>query len=272
MVCSYQGPHPPFKVPEPYYSLYDPAAIPEPPNFRPPTASRPRANTTSYYHQIWLDHGSDWRAWQPSMAVYWGFVTLIDDQIGRLLAALEAQGILDDTLIVFASDHGEMLGSRGLWQKMVPYEEALRVPLVMRYPPRIASGLRSQATVSLVDVMPTLFSVLGEPVPAVMQGHDLAPAFRDGTLPEDDGCRFAEHQPLGPWHQATDWRLVVDGRYKLVWNHNDLNELYDLAADPHEINNRIDEPALHPQQERLRARLYRWMSETSDPLLAHFPG
>ncbi|GAB4532133.1 MAG: sulfatase-like hydrolase/transferase [Anaerolineae bacterium] len=269
LVIGYQGPHPPFAVPEPFYSMYDPAAIPEPPNFRP-SPGKPRANTTGFYHQLWLDHGQEWEAWQKSVAVYWGFVTLIDDQIGRLLQALEDEGMLDDTLVIFTSDHGEMLGQQGLWHKMVPYEEAIRVPLVMRCPRRISAGLRSKAVTSVMDIAPTILSVIGERIPEEMLGRDLSPAFQDGAEFQSDPFRFAEHKPLGEWHRAVEWRLVTNNQFKYVWNHGDLDELYDLLADPYERLNLIDDPVMQPVVREYRALLRSWMRETSDPLRADF--
>ncbi|MBC8449996.1 MAG: sulfatase-like hydrolase/transferase [Chloroflexi bacterium] len=269
LVCGYQGPHPPFKIPEPYYSMYDPQDIPEPPNFRPST-HKPRANTTSFYHQLWLDHGQEWEAWQKSIAVYWGFVTLIDDQIGRLLSVLEDEGMLDDTLIIFTSDHGEMLGQHGLWHKMVPYDEAIRVPLVMRYPRRIAAGVRSQAVTSVIDIAPTILSVIGEQIPEEMVGKDLAPAFEDGAEFQSDPFRFAEHKPLGEWHGAAEWRLVTNNRFKYVWNQGDLDELYDLLADPYETLNLIDRAHMQPIIAEYGSQLRSWMEKTSDPLLASY--
>jgi arylsulfatase A-like enzyme len=265
LVCSYQGPHPPFKVPEPYYSMYDPTDIIEPPNFKP-LPNKPRSNITSYFHQLWMDYGEDWEVWKKSVAVYWGFVTMIDFQIGRLLRAVEDTGLLDDTLIVFASDHGELLGQHGLWQKMMPYEEALRVPLVMRYPSLIRGGLRCQSVASLIDIVPTVLSVLGEEAPEEMEGQELSSAFRDGVVSEGDGYRFSEHKPLGEWHQTVDWRLITDDRYKYVWNRGDLDELYDLGTDPYELRNGIEDQALRKIVERLRERLLRWMTDTTDPL------
>lgn len=268
-VCSYVGPHPPFKVPEPYYSMYDPADIPEPPNFQP-SPSKPRATTTSFYHQLWLDHGEDWEAWKKSVAVYWGYCTLIDDQIGMLLVALEDQGVLDDTLIIFASDHGEMLGSHGLWHKMMPYEEAVRVPLALRLPGTIQPGIRSDSVVSLIDIAPTMLSVCGAEIPADYVGRDLSPAFVDGREFQVDAYRFAEHKPLGDWHQTVEFRLVVDDRYKYVWNQGDLDELYDLNDDPYELNNLDASPDHADVKARLQNRLARWMEDTADPLSVDF--
>ena len=269
LVSSWFGPHPPFLIPEPYYSLYNPADIAEPPNFQPQD-NKPRANLTSYYHQLWLDHGNDWTAWKKSVAVYWGYVTMMDDLVGRLLQALEEDGVLDNTLVIFASDHGEMLGSHGLWQKMMPYEEGLRVPLLMRYPQRIKAGVRSRAVTSLIDIPATILSVIDEPIPAPYVSRDLSPAFTDEREFQNDSYRFSEHQPLGEWHQTVDFRLVVDHRFKYVWNNDDLDEFYDLQNDPYECINLIAEPDLQPDRTRLQQRLHCWMVETNDPLLDTF--
>ena len=269
LVASWFGPHPPFLIPEPYYSMYDPGDIPEPPNFGP-RPNAPRANTTNFYHQLWRDHGDDWEAWKKSMAVSWGYVTMMDGLVGRLLQALEEDGILDDTLVVFGSDHGEMLGSHGQWHKMMPYEESLRVPLLMRYPKRIEPGVRSAALSSLIDIPATMLSVVGETIPDEYEGRDLSPAFADGAEFQEDAYRFSEHQPLGEWHRAVDFRLVIDKRYKYVWNNDDLNQLYDLESDPFELVNLIDDPNAAKELTRLRNRLHRWMVATDDPLLPSF--
>jgi arylsulfatase A-like enzyme len=269
LVSSWFGPHPPFLIPEPYYSMYDPADIPEPPNFKP-QPNKPRANATSYYHQLWLDHGDNWEAWKKSVAVYWGYVTMMDDLVGRLLQALEEDGIIDETLVIFTSDHGEMLGSHGLWQKMMPYEEGLRVPLLMRYPKRIKPGVRSNVVSSLIDLPATILSIANETIPDNYAGRDLSAAFTDGAEFQDDAYRFSEHQPLGEWHQAVDFRLVVDNHFKYVWNNDDLDELYDLESDPFELNNLVNAPNLAGDLARLQNRLQRWMSETDDPLLPRF--
>lgn len=269
LVVGWFGPHPPFLIPEPYYSMYDADEAIMPPNFGP-QPNKPQANETSFYRQLFRDQGEDWEDWKKSMAVYWGYCTLIDDQVGRLIKALEDENILDDTLVIYLSDHGEQLGSQGLWQKMMPYEEGLRVPLIFRLPGVIEPGLRSQATVSLIDIVPTILSIVGEDVPADMQGVDLSPAFKDGKEFQSDAYRFSEHKPLGDWHKTVEWRLVVDDRYKYVWNQDDMDEFYDLKLDPYELENRIEDEILMAELERLQDRLERWMTETDDPLLGSF--
>ena len=269
LVSGWFGPHPPFLIPEPFFSMYDPASVPEPPNFGP-LPNKPRANTSSFYHQLWLDQGQDWDAWKQTVAVYWGYVTMMDALVGRLLRTLEADGTLDQTLVVFMSDHGEMLGSHGLWHKMMPYEECLRVPLLMRLPGRIAPGIRSRAVTSLVDVPATILSLIGEPIPEAYVGRDLSPAFQDGSEFQEDAYRFSEHRPLGDWHGTVEWRLVVDDRFKYAWNQGDLDELYDLQLDPYELNNLICDPDHKHERDRLQERLRCWMADTDDPLLGHY--
>ena len=208
-VCSFNGPHPPFKIPEPYFSMYDASGIPEPPNFRP-ASGEPGCKVHSFYRQLWRDHGEIWEAWRKSFAVYWGFVTLIDDQVGRLLSVLEADGTLDETVVIFCSDHGEMLGQHGLWQKFQPYEESLRVPLVIRTPGG-TDGVRSNAGVSLVDLPPTLLGLAGLEAPADWVGVDLTPVCRDGADgPAQDRLLFSEQKTA----RCFPWRVGLAPRYR----------------------------------------------------------
>ena len=146
LVCGWFAPHPPFKVPDPYFDMYDPSDATEPWNFRP-GEGKPDSVRRSFFHQLWRDQGDQWDAWRKTAAVYWGYTTMVDRQLGRLIDRLEADGILDDTLVVYCSDHGEMLGSHGLWHKMAPYEECLRVPLILRYPGCFPAGVRNRRTV-----------------------------------------------------------------------------------------------------------------------------
>jgi len=127
LVCGFNGPHPPFKISEPYYSMYDSSDVKEPENFHP-GSGEPKSKAGSFYRALWKDHGDDWASWRKTVAVYRGFVTYIDHQVGRLIACLEEEKVKEDTLVIYTSDHGEMLGQHGLWHKMQAYEEALRVP------------------------------------------------------------------------------------------------------------------------------------------------
>lgn len=268
-VCSFNGPHPPFMIPEPYFSMYDPAEVTEPPNFGP-QPDEPEANRNSYYRQLFLDHGTDFEAWRKSYAVYWGFTTLIDDQLGRVLAELEAQGVMDDTIIVYLSDHGENLGAHGLWHKMVAYEESVRVPLILRLPGRTRSGVRSQAPVSLIDIAPTLAALCGLPARPEWTGQNMADLLTGASEPDLDRPLFCLHRPLGDWMGTVPWRMVTRGALKYVWSQGDRDELFDLARDPYETENLIDAPDYVHYLRGLRHDLAGFMRQTSDVLEATY--
>lgn len=268
-VCSFNGPHPPFVIPEPYFSMYDPAAVMRPPNFGP-QANEPEANKTSYYRQLFLDHGDDFDNWRMSYAVYWGFTSLIDNQLGRLLQELEAQGVLDQTIVLFMSDHGENLGAHGLWHKMVAYEESIRVPLIMRLPGIIGGKQRSAAPVTQLDIAPTLASLCGLPLRAEWRGTDLSAVLSGQEAPREDRPLFALHKPLGDWMHVVPWRMVEYRNMKYVWNRGDRDELFNLSKDPFETTNRIDDASQSESLHQLRRQLQDFMRETEDPYLADF--
>ena len=264
-VCSYNGPHPPFMIPEPYFSMYDPSDVPIPNNFGP-LAGEHVANQTSYYRNLFLDHGEDFDEWRASYAVYWGFVTMIDDMIGKILKVMEGEDLMEDTIILFTSDHGENLGAHGLWQKMVPYEESIRVPLIVRIP-KGPLGKRTSIPVNLVDVAPTLAGLCDLPDFAGWAGDDLM-----GRDWDDDShpAVFAMHQPLGDWMKVTDWRMVELDRYKYVWYLNAEDELFELDSDGGEQKNLINDPKMQSRILDLKRELDGFLKKTADPLLGHW--
>ncbi|KIT15031.1 sulfatase-like hydrolase/transferase [Jannaschia aquimarina] len=268
-VCSFNGPHPPFVIPEPYFSMYDPADAVRPPNFGP-RPGEPAANETSYYRRLFLDHGEDFEAWRKSYAVYWGFTSLIDDQLGRILNALEAEGTLDDTIVIYLSDHGENLGAHGLWHKMVGYEESIRVPLIFRLPGRISNGLRSDMPSSLVDVAPTLARLCDLPSRPEWRGRDLSGVMAGEEAPDLGREMFAMHRPLGDWMGTVPWRMIEADRKKLIWHLDGAVELFDLEADPFELNDLAASPGAADLRRDLLARLHDLMAEVADPRIEDF--
>lgn len=175
-------------------------------------------------------------------AAYWAMIDLIDAQVGRLIDVLEKTGQLQDTLIIFTSDHGEMLGDHGIYLKgPFFYEAAVHVPLIISWPGVIEGGRRSTALVELVDLAPTLLEALNMKVHPGMQGISLWSILK-GQAPEDIHRKdvYGEYYNAMPWHknpnsQAT---MVFDGRYKLVKMHSTKEgELYDLQKDPSETVN-----------------------------------
>ncbi len=201
-------------------------------------------------------------------ADYWAMVDLIDDQVGRLLAALDATGQRDNTLVLFMTDHGEMLGDHGIYLKgPYFYEPMVHLPLIVSWPRAVPAGRRSQALVELVDLAPTLLDAAGIERWPGMQGRSLWPLLTGQaalqTHRADVYCEYynAFH------HRQAQATMVRTERYKLVVYHGtDTGELYDLEQDPQETHNRWGDPAHEPDKLALLGRLCDRMAWTVDPL------
>jgi choline-sulfatase len=203
-------------------------------------------------------------------AAYWAMCDLIDEQVGRMLTALEETGQAANTIVVFTSDHGEMLGDHGIYLKgPFFYEPAIRVPLIVAWPDHIAAQV-SSALVELVDLPQTLLDAVGLPHDPGMQGQSLWPLLR-GAAPghqhrEDVYC---EYYNAMPWHQAptAQMTMVRTERLKLTVDHSaSEGELYDLQRDPCETRNLWDEPDYAAAKTEMLVRLCNRMAWTVDPL------
>jgi arylsulfatase A-like enzyme len=186
----------------------------------------------------------------------------VDESLGRVLDALEARDILDHTLVVFTSDNGFFYGEHGLsLERRLPYEESIRNPLLVRYPPLAAGGARPSGLALSIDVAPTVLDVAGTRIGPHVQGRSLVPLlsgtatdWRDAALIE-----FYTYENPFPWLADMDYRAVRTDRYKYIhWmRHPDVPELYDLETDPYELTNRADDPALAAVRQELEAALGR---------------
>ncbi len=251
--ASFHDPHPPYLVPEPWASMYDPAALEPgtliegeldrlPEHFRMTQLANP---DFSAYREQFATHGfqshliDDGLA-RKNMAVYYGMISFMDYQIGRILDALDTLGIAENTLVVFSTDHGHFLGQHGLWHKgPFHYEDLLRVPFVVRWPSHVPAGARSDALQSHVDLAPTFLTAAGIPVPGLMQGLDELPAWQDPAHKVRDSVIVEfRHQP-----SKVHLRTYIDQRYKItVYRDQDYGELFDLQGDPDERRNLWDQP------------------------------
>jgi len=204
-------------------------------------------------------------------AAYWAMCDLIDEGVGRLLEALDATGQAEDTLVVFMSDHGELLGDHGMYLKGPHfYEPAVRVPLIAAWPGRIPAGRTSRALVELVDLAPTLLDAARLPGHAGMQGRSLWPLLTgEAPLDEHRDDVYCEYYDAMRWHEAppAEATMVRTARWKLVRAHSlGTGELYDLERDPMETVNRWADPEAAPAKLELLARLSDRMARTVDPL------
>jgi arylsulfatase len=204
-------------------------------------------------------------------AAYWAMIDLIDDQVGRMLDALERTGQLADTIVIFTSDHGEMLGDHGIYLKgPYFYEPAVRVPLIISYPSVIAAGRRSPALVELVDLPQTLLDALGLPHHPGMQGRSLWRLLAGrADLNEHREDVYCEYYSALTSHKdpAAHATMVRTECHKLVAVHGlDEGEMYDLEADPDETHNLWDDPQHQSVKVAMLKRLCDRMAWTVDPL------
>ncbi len=204
-------------------------------------------------------------------AAYWAMCDLIDAQVGRMVDALEQTGQLENTIVIFMSDHGEMLGDHGIYLKgPYFYEEAIHVPLIVSLPGTIPAGVRNSDLFELVDLAPTLLEAAGAPIYAGMQGHSVWQTLTGGDDPpaaRDDV--YCEYYNAMPWHQAPTAQatMVRTRQHKLIAVHGlDEGELYDLIADPNETTNLWNHPYYAAVKIALLKRLVDRMAWTVDPL------
>jgi len=268
---NFWGPHAPYFATQEYYDLYRDVEIPRWPNFEWAEAD------TNRPHQVKLHPRAGelpWDDWAESIRHYYAFTTMIDRQIGRMLDHLEATGLAENTLVIFTSDHGETLGSHGgLTDKgWHHFEEIQRIGMIVKAPP--ATGLSlSPGTVrpewtSLVDIYPTILDVAGaEYDPDVLHGSSLVPVL-EGRAEGWRDAAFVEFHGVN--HLTTNMMTCRQGDLKYGWNASSVDELYDLAVDPHETVNRIDGPAYVTRLREIRERLDRFMDETRYPARHEF--
>jgi len=236
-------PHPPLDPPPEYMDRMDVDAMPMPLFRESEMESQLAFSTVDHQTRTPLSpHGYDARA---MVAAYYAEIELIDDQVGRMIEALERSGQRDNTIVIFMSDHGEMLGDHGLLLKGCRfYEGAVHVPLVISWPGHFAQGLRSDALVELMDVMPTLIEAAGMAVPDHVQASSLLPILTGEADPHRhrDFVRCDYHDSVCLPEQGHG-NMIFDGRHKLiVYHEQEMGELYDLEGDPCEFRNLWQDP------------------------------
>ena len=263
LTISIGPPHPPMITPEPYFSMYPPENIPPPASIGDPRANSPyqeKRGEKSLYRQP--------RLMREMASIYYGMVTEVDTWVGRILQRLDELGLADHTLVIFTSDHGEMLGEHGMHGKFVFYEGSVHVPLLMRLPGAIAPHAVIQAPASQIDLFATILDYCGV-TGHESEGHSLRPLI-DGRA--DSGNQVA----IAEWpNPRVPGFMVCDGRWKLLYGKSadapSLDALYDLQSDPDEMNNLIggnpDREKHRQEVARLKGRLCDWLTQVKSPLL-----
>jgi choline-sulfatase len=249
LAVSFSHPHPPYTAGQEHWDRYRHEEIDMPAVPPIPLAQRD-------IHSQWL-HASHSADLQPvseeqvrnARHAYYAMISYVDDKVGRLLRTLEQCGMGDDTIVVFTSDHGEMLGERGMFYKQTFFEPSSRVPLLVKVPG--AKGpARVAAPVSLVDLLPTLMDWAGGAAgwPEPLDGASLAPLLRGA---EDGAHRsvISEYTDMGV---IAPCRMIRSGRYKYIHTHGHPPQLYDLQADPRELANLAGQPQAGAIEQQLR--------------------
>ena len=246
-------------VPEPYASMYDPQAIPPWPNFDESFEGKPATHLRK--HREWNLENKDWAWWRQVVAKYYGDVSLIDTCVGRVLDEIRECGIEDNTIFLFSTDHGDATGSHKHFEKAgTMYDEVFRIPLLMKVPGGVSRSVSQ--FVRLMDLMPTFVEWGGGKLPAGLDARSLVPLV-NGDDPDDwvDSVYCEIH---GDVLGYSSHRMVRMEKWKYVYIPHDVDELYDLEADPAEMNNRIDDPMCANVLENMRGRLLGWNDATND--------
>jgi len=202
---------------------------------------------------------------QP-MAKYLGMVKCIDDNVGRILDALREHDLLDDTIVVFTSDHGDLRGEHHRQNKGVPFEASAKIPFVVRAPDRIAAGTVIDEALGCVDFLPTILALMEVPRAGLEEGRDASALLRTGSAP-DDWLDVAFLRQAGK--QRDGWLAAVTDRHKLVVAPECEPWLFDLERDPDELTNFFSDPSYRATASTLASLLLEYATEHADPYADH---
>jgi len=261
LLLGWGPPHWPYDRYPRKFKLYDPATVDLPPNVPPQMAAFARQEIADYY----------------------GNVSALDEQMGRLLAALERLGVTENTIVCFSSDHGDHLSSHGFvkpmdkWMhpsmrasKATPYNEAAHIPFILRYPRAVQANRRTRVMFSSVDVMPTLLELCGAVIPRGIQGRGLSHVVTGEYGPPPPDSVYLQN--MGPgWPDRTEWvgfwRGVRTDRWVYAkWLDDERGPLlFDCRNDRYELQNLAGKKEYAEIEKQMQDRLHRWITETGDP-------
>ena len=250
LVLSWGPPHAPYETaPETYRQMYDPHSIELRPNVPPEMAEEAR----------------NW------IAGYYAHCTALDDCLGALLQTLEDEGLAENTIFVFTSDHGDMLGSQGEVKKQRPWEESIRVPFLLRWPRRFGlQGREVDALLDTPDILPTLLSLTDIPIPDTVEGRDFSATIEGGEDPSGGAALIYCPHPFGQFLRPDGGREYRGIRTRNHTYARDLNGpwlLYDNEADPYQLDNLVNRASVSSIQAALEAQLQRKLSDRGDEFL-----
>jgi arylsulfatase A-like enzyme len=247
LFLSWGPPHAPYHTaPEKYRALFKPEALALRPNV--PQSDRVQA--------------------REALAGYYAHIAALDDCIGDLLTTLSEQGIAENTIFVFTSDHGDMLYSHGRQKKQQPWDESIRVPLVLHYPSALGDGgWTIDMPINTPDIMPTLLGLCGIDIPETVEGTDFSAIVKAALPPPDNAALISCPSPFGQWSRkigGREYRGVRTERYTYVRDLEGPWLLYDNIADPYQLTNLVNRPECARLQRRLERLLAEKLAQTHD--------
>ena len=252
------GPHLPYILPNEYFDMFDPTDIELPRSVAETFHGKPPVQKN--YSAHWTFDTMPIETTRKLIAVSWGYVALIDQQIGRVMDAMERLGLVDDTAVFFTCDHGEFTGAHRLHDKgPAMYEDIYRTPGLLRVPGQPGGVVRDEF-VSLLDCTATILELADLDPKLAVDSRSLMPLVGGGEAEWDADivCEFHGH------HFPYPQRILRTDRYKLVVNPDSVNELYDLEIDPDELLNRYEMPEMNEIRTRMMHRLYTVLRERGD--------
>ena len=265
---AFTSPHDPRTPPAPYNRMYDPDAIELPPNFLPEHPFD--IGVRDIRDEVLAGYPRGEEEIRGHIADYYGMISQMDMEIGRILDTLDSRGLRDNTIVIYTSDHGLGVGQHGLMGKQNLYDHSMRIPLIMRGG-GLPAGLSSSALLYLHDLYPTLLELAGVDVPASADGHSLAALLKQDTNRHRKQVFSAYQGLFGHPGNRPFQRSVKDGRHKLIQSVVDGQttwQLFDLEADPYETADLIKQPSQADLIASLKRQLRQRQSRANDPLLA----
>jgi arylsulfatase A-like enzyme len=258
-------PHSPWIIPEPFASMHDPSALKMWDNYTDDRMDKPVAfhKTFMFHHYCRID--DNWDKLDDALAKFYGALCLVDSAFGSILSKMEELGLSENTVVIFTSDHGDLLGAHGLLgMAETMAEELIHVPLVISWPMKFKPAIKKEL-VTGCDLFNTIAELSGNEhmINPAMDGRSLVPLL-SGEKTTWREAVFSEHHGSGHLNLV---RVIRTERYKYVFRANEIDELYDLQEDPGELINQADNPSFQPVLWDLRDKLLEVLDRTDDPFV-----
>jgi arylsulfatase A-like enzyme len=266
--CAFTSPHDPRTAPEPFASMYNPDEIELPPNYMQEHSFD--LGNHDIRDEVLAAQPRDDAEVRQHIADYYGMISHMDYEIGRILETLHDKGLAENTIVIYTSDHGLSVGQHGLLGKQNLYDHSIRIPMILRGPD-IEAGKVSDALCYLYDLFPTICERAGVVLPETNEGHSLN-TLLSGTTDAHRHSIFAAYQNIFGHPEDKPYQRMIRGeRFKLIQSYLDdtvTTQLFDIEADPYETQDLHEDRQYYHVLKSLEKRLHQWQSVVNDPLLS----